>query len=79
MSRNQIKVCFFLHVTATLLHRELIIWDTLQATSFGTYTGPEILTFKMFLGWYFIKRDSSDTLVEFLVAPGLYDILEFAH
>jgi len=28
----------------------------------------------MFQGWSFIKRDSSDTLLVSLVAPGLYDI-----
>src|SRR6218665_2706224 len=52
---NQIKISFFLHVTATL-HREPIIWDAFQATSFGTYTGHEILIFKRFQGWLFIKR-----------------------
>src|SRR6218665_828671 len=55
---NQITITFFLHVTATL-HREPIIWDAFQATSFGTYTGHEILIFKRFQGWLFIKRAKS--------------------
>src|SRR6218665_51561 len=47
LSRNQIKISIFLHVTATL-HKELIIWDTFQAISFDTYTGPEILFLRGF-------------------------------